>query len=444
MKFYRYSTYKLMFLLITVLATTSCETDFENPNAAASDQVFTSREGILATTIGMQELYSTSGLRYIIETPAITTREAGITTTFQNMIDLEDGGDIPNTNSNVVGLWTTMLRVIGIAEDISANATTLDIDAGTQSGLIANAKLYQAMSIGAMAQNYEQVIVVTSEDNPPFVSRTEGFNTAISLLNEAKSALAANPVSAEFEAEVLRGDIDLENTINAMLARFNLYAGNYDAAISAASEVDQTSGSVFTYDSQNLNPIWSRVYQNSAPNFKPRDNFGLPDSFVFEDGDGRFDFYLIPLDELNQNQLPIEDLAGFFNADTGTIPIYLPDEMNLIIAEANLRKSSPDTGAAIAALNLVLTDSDDIFGVNANVSAYAGDTTVDALLDEVYKNRRAELFLTGSSLEDSRRFGRPEPTPSVQNFDEERNRNFYPYPNTERDNNTNTPDDPAI
>ncbi len=444
MKFYRYSTYKLMFLLITVLATTSCETDFENPNAAASDQVFTSREGILATTIGMQELYSTSGLRYIIETPAITTREAGITTTFQNMIDLEDGGDIPNTNSNVVGLWTTMLRVIGIAEDISANATTLDIDAGTQSGLIANAKLYQAMSIGAMAQNYEQVIVVTSEDNPPFVSRTEGFNTAISLLNEAKSALAANPVSVEFEAEVLRGDIDLENTINAMLARFNLYAGNYDAAISAASEVDQTSGSVFTYDSQNLNPIWSRVYQNSAPNFKPRDNFGLPDSFVFEDGDGRFDFYLIPLDELNQNQLPIEDLAGFFNADTGTIPIYLPDEMNLIIAEANLRKSSPDTGAAIAALNLVLTDSDDIFGVNANVSAYAGDTTVDALLDEVYKNRRAELFLTGSSLEDSRRFGRPEPTPSVQNFDEERNRNFYPYPNTERDNNTNTPDDPAI
>tara|TARA_E500000318_G_scaffold110355_1_gene125574 strand:+ start:6014 stop:7315 length:1302 start_codon:yes stop_codon:yes gene_type:complete len=433
-----------MFLLITVLATTSCETDFENPNAAASDQVFTSREGILATTIGMQELYSTSGLRYIIETPAITTREAGITTTFQNMIDLEDGGDIPNTNSNVVGLWTTMLRVIGIAEDISANATTLDIDAGTQSGLIANAKLYQAMSIGAMAQNYEQVIVVTSEDNPPFVSRTEGFNTAISLLNEAKSALAANPVSVEFEAEVLRGDIDLENTINAMLARFNLYAGNYDAAISAASEVDQTSGSVFTYDSQNLNPIWSRVYQNSAPNFKPRDNFGLPDSFVFEDGDGRFDFYLIPLDELNQNQLPIEDLAGFFNADTGTIPIYLPDEMNLIIAEANLRKSSPDTGAAIAALNLVLTDSDDIFGVNANVSAYAGDTTVDALLDEVYKNRRAELFLTGSSLEDSRRFGRPEPTPSVQNFDEERNRNFYPYPNTERDNNTNTPDDPAI
>lgn len=444
MKMYKYTVLKLMLLLTSMFTMTSCETEFDNPNAALEDQVFSSREGILAATIGMQQLYSTEGVRWIVETPAVTTREAGITTTFQNMIELEDGGDIPNVNSNVVGLWTTMLRVIGIAEDIAANAESIDIDAGTQSGLVAYAKLYHAMSIGAMAQNYEQVIVATSEDNPPFISRIDGFNVAVTLLNEAKSAIAANPLSTEFETEVLRGDIDLENTINAMLARFNLYAGNYDAAITAASAVDQTSGSIFTYDSQNLNPIWSRVYLNNAPNFKPRDNFGLPDSFVLEEGDGRFDFYLIPLDELNQNQLPIENLAGFFDADTGPIPVYLPDEMNLIIAEANLRKASPDTGAAIAALNLVLTDNDDIFGVNANVSAYAGDTSVDALLDEVYKNRRAELFLTGCSLEDSRRFGRPEPTPTVQNFDEERNRNFYPYPLTERDNNTNTPPDPAI
>ena len=433
-----------MLLLTLILAITSCDTDFDNPNAATSDQVFSSREGIFAATIGMQQLYSTTGVRWIVETPAITTREGGITTTFQNMIELEDGGDIPNSNSNVVGLWSTMLRVIGIAEDIAENAANVDIDAGSQSGLVAYAKLFQAMSIGAMAQNYEQVIVATSEDNPPFVTRTEGFNAAIALLNEAKTAISANPISAEFEAEVLRGDIDLENTIDAMLARFNLYAGNYDAAIAAASAVDQTSGSVFTYDSQNLNPIWSRVYQNGAPNFKPRDNFGLPDSFVFQDGDGRFDFYLIPLDELNQNQLPIEDLAGFFDGDTEDIPVYLPDEMNLIIAEANLRKSTPDTGAAVTALNMVLTDADDIFGVNANVSAYAGDTSVEALLNEVYMNRRAELFLTGCSLEDSRRFGRPEPSPSVQNFTEERNRNFYPFPNTERDNNTNTPADPSI
>ena len=118
--------------------------------------------------------------------------------------------------------------------------------------------------------------------------------------------------------------------------------------------------------------------------------------------------------------------------------------MNLIIAEANLRKTSADITAAVTAINDVRTDNDDVFGVNANITAYSGDTSVDALLDEVYLNRRLELFLTGTSLEDSRRFERPEPSTSAKVFTDERNRNFYPYPNTERDNNSNTPADPSI
>ena len=118
--------------------------------------------------------------------------------------------------------------------------------------------------------------------------------------------------------------------------------------------------------------------------------------------------------------------------------------MNLIIAEANLRKSSPDIPAATVAINEVLTDTDDPFGINANLTAYDGDSTVDALLTEVYRNRRAELFLTGLSLEDSRRFNRPEPSGASMNFEEERNRNFYPYPDTERNSNPNTPNDPSL
>lgn len=433
--------------LISVLMLISCETDFENPNAATDNQVFSSREGIFAATIGMQQLYATTGMRWIVETPAVTTREVGITTTFQNMIDLEDGGDIPNSTSNIVGLWSTMLRVISISEDVATNAPNLSVDEGTKSGLVAFSNLFKAMAIGSLAQNFEQVIVAIDRDgNAPFVSRTEAYNTAVALLNEAMTLISTTPISAEFNSEILRGNIDLTNTIQAMAARYNLYAGNYEAAITSANAVDQTVGSVFTYDSQNLNPVWSRVFQNNLPNFKPRDNFGLPDSFTIDANDGRTDFYLVALDELNINQLPIEDLAGFFDEESGTesIPIYLPDEMNLIIAEANLRKSSTDLSAAVEAINAVRTDNDDIFGVNANIGEYAGDMSIDALLDEVYLNRRLELFLTGTSLEDSRRFGRPEPTPSAKVFTDERNRNFYPYPNTERDNNTNTPPDPSI
>ncbi len=428
------------------LGVVSCETDFDNPNAATEEQTFSSREGILATAVGLQQLFSTTGVRWIVETPAITTREGGITTTFQNMIELEDGGaTLPNFNSNVQGLWSTMLRVIKIAEDIEANTANIQLESGTQSGLIAHAKLFKAMAIGSLAQNYEQVIVETSNNNDAtFVSRNEGFLTAITLLNEASNQLSSNAASDEFTDAITLGNIDLENTILAMTARYNLFAGNYDAAIAAANSVDLNSTSVFAYDSQNLNPIWARVFQNDAPNFKPRDNFGLPAEFVFDAADGRLAFYLVALDETNQNGLPIEDLAGFFNVNTGSLPVYIPDEMNLIIAEANLRQGTPNLAAATAALDEVLTDTDDPFEVNANVAAYAGDNTVDALLTEVLRNRRSELFLTGMSLEDSRRFDRPQPSGAAMNYDEERNRNFYPYPDLERNSNPNTPADPSI
>ena len=438
--------YILVFTIVSIVLMTSCETDFDNPNAATAEETFSSREGILAASVGLQQLYSTTALRWMVETPAITTREGGITTTFQNMIELEDGGSsLPNFNSNVQGLWSSMFRVIKIAEDIEANAATIDLEAGTQSGLIAHAKLFKAMAIGALSQNFEQVVIQTNNDNAAeFVTRNQGYETAIILLNEAKNALATAAASDEFTNAVTLGNINLINSINTYLARYNLFAGNYDAAISAANEVDLASTSIFTYDSQNLNPIWSRVFLNDAPNFKPRDNFGLPSEFTFDPADGRLSFYLVPLDETNQNGLPIEDLAGFFNVNTGSIPLYIPDEINLILAEANLRKSSPSIAAATAALNEVLTDTDDPFDINANVAPYSGVASADALLTEIYKNRRAELFLSGLSLEDSRRFGRPEPSGQSMIYTEERNRNFYPYPDTERNSNPNTPADPSI
>ena len=66
------------------------------------------------------------------------------------------------------------------------------------------------------------------------------------------------------------------------------------------------------------------------------------------------------------------------------------------------------------------------------------------LLEEIYKNRSIELFLTGMRFEDSRRFHPNFAVPSAANTTNERNRNFYPYPSIERENNKNTPSDPSI
>ena len=56
----------------------------------------------------------------------------------------------------------------------------------------------------------------------------------------------------------------------------------------------------------------------------------------------------------------------------------------------------------------------------------------------------AGLFAIGRVRPAGRRLGQPEP-PNPASFDSfNRNRNFYPYPQTERDNNPNTPANPSI
>ena len=69
----------------------------------------------------------------------------------------------------------------------------------------------------------------------------------------------------------------------------------------------------------------------------------------------------------------------------------------------------------------------------------AARSRLEAVLDEIFRQRRAELFLHGTGWEDSRRLGQP--GPSANMF--ERNRDFYPYADQERLNNPNTPADPA-
>ena len=75
---------KIIFICVTLITGFgSCETNFEDPNSATEEEVFASREGIFAAAVGLQQLYSTTGVRWIVETPAITTREGGITTSLK-------------------------------------------------------------------------------------------------------------------------------------------------------------------------------------------------------------------------------------------------------------------------------------------------------------------------------------------------------------------------
>ncbi|MFT4031095.1 MAG: RagB/SusD family nutrient uptake outer membrane protein [Siphonobacter sp.] len=428
-----------LLILVAAWSVTGCKMDITNPNGPTDAQVLTTRDGMITLSIGMRQFYSTSALESLLLAPGATTREIKGITTFTNVLEIEAGGTaLPTNNANVLNYWLRMYRVMGMAEDLMANAPTVLVnDVAMQNGIVAHANLFKAMALGGLAMAFEQLPLQTDKSGQAtFSDRKAALTEAIQLLDNAAALVKTSPPSASFISSVTGSDFDLVNTIHAYQARYNLWAGNYAAAIEAANAVDLSAKSQFVYSTQSANPIYQQI-QISA-NFAPRANFGLPASLV-EPDDQRLAFYLTTPDKVVDGET-LKTLKGFFSAIDTPIPVYMPDEIRLIRAEAIVR-SNGDLASAVSDINAVRTQqSGDIFGVNAGLSAYSGAVTSDALLLEIYKQRGAELFLSGQRLEDSRRFNRPAPPTYMT----ERTRNFYPYPDQERLTNPNTPVDPAI
>lgn len=434
-----------IFLAATMLATSGCKLDYTNPNGPTDTEVLTTREGMITLSIGMKQYYSTTGVQTLFTAPGTTGRELKGVTTFTNILELDAGGTaLPTFNGNVLGVWYSMLHTMGMADDLLINAPkVLAADEATKSGVIGFASLFKAMSIGGLATAFEQFPIQTDKSGKAvFVTRVAGLTAAVKLLDDAVASLAATPPPADFNTRVLGTDIILLDCINTYRARYNMMLGKYPEALAAANAVNLTTKSQFNYSAQSPNPIQQQLLV--AANFKPRANFGLPAGFV-DAADGRLAFYLTTPDVVVGGE-NLKTIKGFFDAIDKPIPVYLPDEVRLLKAEAIIRSggSLPDAKTQIDAVRTQAAG--DPFGVNANLPAYSGAMTTDALLLEVYKQRAAELFLQGLRWEDNRRFGRPAPPTNVNPVPAtfERNRNFYPYPDQERLTNPNTPADPAI
>ena len=436
-------------LLISSGLFTACDTEFENPNNPTEDVVLGTKEGLFALATGIRQYYSVAALRQVIEAPGITTRELGVTNTFLNINELAKGGaELPSESGGITNPWVNIIRAKGMAESLIDGANEVDLTAGTRSGVLAYGNLIKAMSLGHLIQMFEQVPINNSADGAAeFSDRATVLANCISLLEEARDVMSASPVSDEFKSTVLWPEMNLQKTVNAFLSRYYLLAGNYTESISAANAVlndSDATNSMWVYDANNQNPIWNRTV-NSA-DLNPQTNFGLLGDYVPEAGDGRVDFYLgndAGFANLDAGGQALSEMQGFFVTSTSSIPIYLNGEMLLNKAEAYARQSQ--LTEAVIQLNLVRQKSNDPLGVNANLSAWTGnETSQNDILEEIYKNRCIELFLTGMRFEDSKRFHPNFNVPTASNTTNERNRNFYPYPTIERENNPNTPADPSI
>jgi len=417
----------------TAVVQSGCKKDFSNPNAATDEQVFSSPVGLTGVVVGLQRVYTLgrgSTLYNLVTINGLTTNELIVVNPGNTAeVQLAAGGtSVDGNHAMLTTYWTTCNKVIYDADKVIASAQTLG-DKNYASGLIAYASIFKALSIGDMAQFWEKVPSGTGA-SVTFIDRVEGFKKAITVIDDAVTAITVNVISASFISNVPAG-INITNTLYAIKARYSLYAGLYAQALATANLVDLTKKSTFNYDALSLNPLYE-VSTSTNNVVQPKDStLGLLTPLQPSLTDGRVPFYTA----INATILPRFRINGFGNAAATAFPVYLPGEITLIKAECYARAGIPDLISGLAELNKVITKTNDPFGVNANQPAILTVSSQAELLDQIYRHRCIELFMSGMKLEDMRRFGRP---------NAERKRNLMPYPLRERDNNTNTPADPPF
>ncbi len=433
------SIYNISLLIVAgSLGLMGCKKDFANPNDATAEQTLSSPVGLTGVAVGLQKQYSTSragALYNLVCANGFSTFELSNRNTGNvDETNLFNGTTFVDGNNAVLGnLWASNLKVIFDADNVINNAANLG-DKGYASGLIGYATIFKALAYGSLSEFWEKVPdTVGIGLIPTFMDRQSGYAKAISAIDRALAAIAANPISSALLTNLPPG-MEIPNTLQALKARYLTFSGSYSAALTAANAVNLTIKSEMRFDAISSNPIF--IVSTASNNvFQVKDStMGLPVALRPTADDKRVGFYMV----INTAAAPRWRINGFGAALSTAWPVYLPSEVTLIKAESYARAN--DLPNAVIELNKVLTKTaaGDPFGIGAGLPAYAGANTQAAILEEIYRNRCIELYMQGWKMEDLRRFGRSN-TPNV-----EKNRNFYPYPFRERDNNNNTPADPTF
>ncbi len=418
-------------LLVGALALTGCDLDFTNPNAPSAETALTTQEGLFAAAVGLQARYGSTFDSFVF--PAgLLTNELGATLGSLPSYRETEVGIVADNSAAASDLWSSHYLTIKSANDIINNVDNVTLAPGTRSGMLALAYTIKATVIGQLLQGYEQVVVdPASSGESPFVDRATALARVQALLDSAEAALAAAPASAEFTGQILVSGISLPQMILAMRARYARVGNDWPRALAAANQVSRTTVNAFPFSANAINPL-----VNLTIYVRPADAWRL----AAAPGDTvRPLFHVIPA-ALSGFLQPLDNY-GRFTAPTDAIPVWWPDEMRLIAAEALL-----ETGAlpqAQAVLDSVRTDCTGFMQPRACLDSLTGSLSAAELRAEIYRQRRYELFATGLSWEDARRLnqvGAVVPSPIVRTSTARRC--WLQYPLIERNANSLVPPSP--
>jgi starch-binding outer membrane protein, SusD/RagB family len=417
MKKLNISTFFLIVLIASIV--TSCDLNISNPNTPTEADVLSSAQGLKAVAIGMQGRMAV-GVDDQVLIPGILAGEFSANSNsfandreFQAQIILED-------NASVRLLWSHAYQAIKSANDVLNNIDAIQFSDGTKNGMVALAKTAKVIELTTLLQcGFQQLPVETyNSKTPPFISKSEVMNYCLTLLSEA-STPAAN-VSDEFTNEIVGNDFDLLNTIKVHQARLSLMKEDYSSAITFANSVDAGATSAFVYNAINLNPM--------TDNFHTRHMFGSTANWRddAETGDTRVDAlfdttsYDGGLTWTNPDENKLYDVL-LWKDQLSSFELFRYGEMTLIKAEAYARTN--DLSNAVTQINIIRSAA-------GLVDFNSSDQ--NAVLQEILKQRQYELYATGVSLEDLRRFGKMSLAKVA----------WLPYPQVERESNSNTPSNP--
>jgi len=390
--------------LLVLLVGGACDLDLQNPNAPTEDEVLGSASGMIAVAVGMQGQFAGMVEDYVLTSSLITDEWGTPIRALVSYQSLLTGENFDPAFGVVEAPWAGGYRVIKSANTLLAGAPAV-LEGGLETGVVALAKLMKAMALGTLIMQYEEAPIDVSVLGPVPQPRALVLDTILALLESARADLqgVTNTELSVFNSRVLGTGFQLRSTVHAMLARYYLMDGQFQNAVNAADSVNLGTLSVLKYISPNQNPIYGLAIglQYVAP----------LRSFVTaaEAGDGRPAYWA---DTAAANSFtgnpdsvlqPLRKYAGQFD----DYPVYLPDEVKLIKAEAFTQLSTLDSAAFY--VNAVRTQaSSPVDEPIANLPALDPATQLDTpakLLAEIARQRRYELYMQGLRWEDTRRLG---------------------------------------
>ncbi len=251
---------------------------------------------------------------------------------------------------------------------------------------------------------------------PARITVKEYYDKILADLDAAKNLIASANIDQAINPSNTKYKID-QVAVYAMLARVNLYAGQWNDAMTnadlalAARPIETLSNfSKIWKDETNTEVIWSvnfatqaegapyeNIYFNRGNRLSYQPTYEIVDDLsLYALNDGRFDNYMV----YNVSRPRLLKYNGKGTATDGVVDwkVYRGGEMALISAEAKARIGGMDASA--------LTTLNGLRSKRYFSSSYPNPATNTALVTEILRQRRLELFAEGHRFFDQKRLGK--------------------------------------